>query len=252
LPGRTLQLSFQINKALFDTQREMNPIAHSIQSIRERITNAAAGCSRSPEEILLLAISKTFPVESIAQAIQAGVLQFGENRVQEAEGKIRYFKEAPNLQWHLVGHLQSNKARLAAELFDVIHSIDSIRLAQRLNQASQEIGKTISVLLQVDLGGEETKFGAEPGQIREIASAISGLKGIRLDGLMTIPPYFEDPEKARPYFAKLRELREMLESEQPGCLGKQHLSMGMSHDFEAAIQEGATIVRIGTSIFGLR
>jgi PLP dependent protein len=230
----------------------MNSIAHNIQSIRERIANAAAGCGRSPGEILLLAISKTFPVESIAQAVQAGARQFGENRVQEAEGKIRYFKESPNLQWHLVGHLQSNKARLAAELFDVIHSIDSIQLAQRLNQASQEIGKTLSVLLQVDLGGEETKFGAEPGQIREIASAISGLNRIRLDGLMTIPPYFEDPEKARPYFAKLRELREMLESEQPGCLGQQHLSMGMSHDFEAAIQEGATIVRIGTSIFGLR
>jgi PLP dependent protein len=230
----------------------MNSIADNIQSIRERIANAAAGCGRSPGEILLLAISKTFPVESISQAVQAGERQFGENRVQEAEGKIRYFKESQNLQWHLVGHLQSNKARLAAELFDVIHSIDSIRLAQRLNQASREIGKTLSVLLQVDLGGEETKFGAESGQIREIASAISGLDGIRLDGLMTIPPYFEDPEKARPYFARLRELREMLESEQPGCLGQQHLSMGMSHDFETAIQEGATIVRIGTSIFGLR
>jgi pyridoxal phosphate enzyme (YggS family) len=230
----------------------MNTIAYNIQSIRERIANAALGCGRLPEEILLLAISKTFPVESIAQAIQAEERQFGENRVQEAEGKIRYFKESANLRWHLVGHLQSNKARLAAELFDVIHSIDSIRLAQRINQAAREIGKTLSVLLQVDLGGEETKFGADPGQIREIASAVSGLNGIRLDGLMTIPPYFEDPEKARPYFAKLRELKEMLESEQPGCLGQQHLSMGMSHDFEAAIQEGATIVRIGTSIFGLR
>jgi PLP dependent protein len=252
LPGRILKWSFQSNKALFDTQREMNSIAYNIQSIRERIANAASGCGRAPEDILLLAISKTFPVESIAQAVQAGVRQFGENRVQEAEGKIPFFKAAPNLQWHLVGHLQSNKARLAAELFDVIHSIDSIRLAQRLNQASREIGKTLSVLLQVDLGGEETKFGAEPGEIREIAFALSGLKAIRLDGLMTIPPYFEDPEKARPYFVKLRKLREMLESEQPGCLGLQHLSMGMSHDFEAAIQEGATIVRIGTSIFGLR
>jgi PLP dependent protein len=240
------------NKALFDTQREMNSIAHNIQSIRERIANAATACGRLPEEILLLVISKTFPVESIAQAVQAGVRQFGENRVQEAEGKIPYFKNAPNLQWHLVGHLQSNKARLAAELFDVIHSIDSIRLAQRLNQASQEIGKTLSVLLQVDLAGEETKFGAEPDRIRDMASALSGLKGIRLDGLMTIPPYFEDPEKARPHFARLRELRDTLESVQPGCLGQQHLSMGMSHDFETAIQEGATIVRIGTSIFGVR
>jgi PLP dependent protein len=230
----------------------MNSIAHNIQLIRERIANAAVGCSRSPGEILLLAISKTFPVDSIAQAAQAGLHQFGENRIQEAESKIGYFKKTPNLEWHLVGHLQSNKTRRAAELFDVIHSIDDIRLAQRLHQASLEIGKTLSVFLQIDLGGEETKFGADPDQIREIVSTISGLKGIRLNGLMTLPPYFEDPEKARPYFAKLRELREMLESEQPGCLGQQHLSMGMSHDFEAAIQEGATIVRVGTAIFGQR
>jgi PLP dependent protein len=245
-------MSFQSNKALQDTQREMNAIAQNLQSIRERITHTAVGCGRSPDEILLLAISKTFPVESITQAVEAGIHQFGENRVQEAEGKIPHFKNAPNLQWHLVGHLQSNKAQRAAELFDVIHSIDSVRLAQRLNQASWEIGKTLSVFLQVDFGGEETKFGAEPDRIREIVSAMSGLKGIRLDGLMTIPPYFEDPEKVRPYFAKLRGLRDMLESEQPGCLGQKHLSMGMSHDFEVALQEGATILRIGTAIFGLR
>jgi pyridoxal phosphate enzyme (YggS family) len=245
-------MKFQSNKAWFDTQREMNSIADNIQSIRKRITQAAVGCGRSPGDILLLAISKTFPVEAIAQAVQAGMYQFGENRVQEAENKIPCFKKASNLTWHLVGHLQSNKARRAAQLFDVVHSLDSIRLAERLNQASLEIGKTLSVLLQVDLGGEETKFGATPRRIREMASAISNLKGIRLDGLMTLPPYFEDPEKVRPFFAKLRELKEMLESEQPGCLGRQHLSMGMSHDFEAAISEGATIVRIGTAIFGLR
>ena len=178
--------------------------------------------------------------------------KFGENRVQEAEGKIPYFRDILKLEWHLVGHLQSNKTRRAAELFDVIHSIDSVKLASRLNQASLEIGKTLSVLLQVDLAGEETKFGADPVQIREIVEAISGFTGIRLDGLMTIPPFFEDPEQARPYFAKLRELREMLESEQPGCLGLRHLSMGMSNDFEAAIREGATIIRIGTAIFGSR
>jgi PLP dependent protein len=230
----------------------MNDIAHNIQSIRERIAKVATECGRSSEGIMLLAVSKTFTVESIFQAAQAGVSQFGENRVQEAEGKIDHFRKIPNLEWHLVGHLQTNKARRAAELFDVIQSVDDIRLAEKLNHASLEIGKTLSVLLQVDLGGEETKFGADSAQIREIASAVSGLKGIRLDGLMTIPPYFEDPERSRPFFAKLRELREMLESERPGCLGQQHLSMGMSHDFEAAIREGATIVRIGTAIFGLR
>ena len=230
----------------------MNTVLHNVQLIRERIIRAAASCGRSPEEIVLLAISKTFPVESICAAAAAGVQKFGENRVQEAELKIPQLRETHKLEWHLVGHLQSNKARRAAELFDMVHSLDSLKLASRLNQASLEIGKTLSVLLQVDLGKEETKFGADPDQIRELAEAISSLKGIKLDGLMTIPPYFEDPEDVRPYFAKLRKLRDTLESEQPGCLGQQHLSMGMSHDFETAIREGATIVRVGTAIFGSR
>jgi len=230
----------------------MRSIADNIHWVRERMARAAGSCGRSPEEIALLAVSKTFPVESISEAARAGVREFGENRVQEAEGKILHFKEAPGIQWHLVGHLQSNKARRAVELFDVVHSIDSVRLAARLDQACLECGKTISVLLQVDLGGEETKFGADPSQIGEIVSAVSALKGIRLDGLMTIPPFFEDPERVRPYFVRLSELREALESGQPGCLGKRHLSMGMSHDFEVAIQEGATIVRVGTAIFGSR
>ena len=230
----------------------MNGIARNIQSIRDRMAAAAASCNRSLDEIMLLAISKTFPIEAISQAAEAGQLQFGENRVQEAESKILHFRQMPKLEWHLVGHLQSNKAKRAAELFDVIHSIDSLKLAARLSQASLEIGKQLSVLLQVDLGGEETKFGADPGKIREIVEAISSLEGIRLNGLMTIPPFFEDSNQARPFYAKLRELRDMFESEQPGCLGQKHLSMGMSHDFEAAIQEGATILRIGTAIFGIR
>lgn len=240
------------NSTRIASDRIMNTIACNIQLIRERIARAAAACGRSPEEIALLAISKTFPNEYISEAVKAGVHKFGENRVQEAEGKIPCFREIPKLEWHLVGHLQSNKTRRAAELFDVIHSLDSVTLAAKLNQASLEMGKTLSVLLQVDLGGEETKFGAEPAQIREIIEAMSSFRGIRLDGLMTIPPFFEDPEQARPYFVKLCELRETLESEQPGCLGQRHLSMGMSNDFEAAIREGATIVRIGTAIFGSR
>jgi pyridoxal phosphate enzyme (YggS family) len=231
---------------------KMNYIEYNLQTIRKRIAAAAAACSRPPEEIVLLAISKTFPSESIYRAARAGLRKFGENRVQEAEDKIAYFREILKLEWHLVGHLQSNKARRAAELFDVIHSLDSVKLAAKLNQAGLEIGKTVSVLLQVDLGGEETKFGAKSAQIREILEAMSSFKGIRLDGLMTIPPFFEDPERARPYFGELRELSERLESEEPGCLGQRQLSMGMSHDFEVAIQEGATIVRIGTAIFGSR
>ncbi len=230
-----------------ETQIEQN-----IRSVQSRIADAATACGRSPEDVTLLAISKTFPVESISQAAAAGLSKFGENRVQEAEGKILHFRERSEFEWHLVGHLQSNKARRAAELFDVIQSLDSIRLAVKLNQECLEIGKRLSILLQVDLGQEETKFGADPERLREIIERLSLHEGLRLDGLMTIPPFFEDPEQVRPYYVRLRELRDELESEQTGCLGRKHLSMGMSHDFEVAIREGATIVRIGTSIFGSR
>jgi pyridoxal phosphate enzyme (YggS family) len=230
----------------------VNDIAENIRSIREKIALAAAACGRVAGDITLVAITKTFPEASISEAIAAGIRQFGENRVQEAEGKILHFRGFPGLEWHLVGHLQSNKTRRAAELFDVIHSLDSVKLAARLDQAAKEIGKTISVLIQVDLGGEETKFGAPPDRLREMLDALSPLTRLRPDGLMTIPPYFENPDEARPYFAGLRKLSESLEAEQPGCLGLRHLSMGMSHDFEAAIQEGATMVRIGTAIFGSR
>jgi len=216
------------------------------------MAKAAAACGRSPDDVSLLAISKTFPREFIVRAAEAGIHKFGENRVQEAEDKIPYLGEIPGLEWHLVGHLQTNKAKRAAELFDVIHSLDSVKLASKLNQASLEIGKVLSVLLQVDLGEEATKFGTDPGRIRETVAAMSAYTSLRLNGLMTIPPFFEDAEKVRPYFARLREIRDELESEQPGCLGMKHLSMGMSHDFEQAIQEGATILRIGTAIFGLR
>jgi PLP dependent protein len=213
---------------------------------------AAISCGRAPDEIALLAVSKTFPSESIQQAAEAGLHQFGENRVQEAEGKILRLRHTLNLEWHLVGHLQSNKAKRAVELFDAIHSLDSIHLASRLSQAGIEMGKIQSVLIQVDLGHEETKFGADPEHIREILEAASRLRGIRVDGLMTLPPFFDDPEKSRPFYARLREMRDALDSEQPGCLGRKHLSMGMSHDFEEAIREGATIIRVGTAIFGSR
>jgi PLP dependent protein len=227
-------------------------IAHSIRAIKERIAIAAEICGRAPEEITLLTVSKSFPKESIVQAVAAGVRRFGENRVQEAEGKISLLDLSLELEWHLIGHLQSNKTKKAAELFDMIHSIDSISAAGKLNQASQDIGKIMPVLLQVNLGGEATKAGVDSTQIRELVEAFSNFKNLRLDGLMAIPPYFENPEGARPYFAELWRLGEALESEQRGCLGRRHLSMGMSHDFEVAIQEGATIVRIGTAIFGSR
>lgn len=228
----------------------MNPIARNLQSIREEIRAAAEGCGRAPGDVLLLAVSKTFPPEAVVEAVRAGQTRFGENRVQEAEGKIPL--SGPGLEWHLIGHLQSNKARRAAELFDVIHSVDGVKLAARLDQAAGEAGRTLSVLLQADLAGEATKFGASPEEIRAILEAAPGFRNLRVDGLMTIPPFFDDPARSRPWFERLRRLLETLEAERPGCLGRRHLSMGMSHDFAEAIREGATIVRIGSAIFGAR
>jgi PLP dependent protein len=230
----------------------MTGIEENIQKVRARLAQAAAACGRRPEEIRIIAVSKNFPPGSISCAIGAGLCEFGENRVQEAESKIPHFRSVPHLKWHMIGHLQSNKAHRAAELFDVIHSVDSIKLARKLGQAADALGKKLSVLIQVDLGLEAAKFGAERSQVAEIVAAVLNLEGVSLDGLMTIPPFFEDPEGARPYFAALRRLRDSLELEQPGCLGLGQLSMGMSHDFEAAVSEGATVVRIGTAIFGVR
>jgi pyridoxal phosphate enzyme (YggS family) len=230
----------------------MSAIARNLEEIRGRIADAAVSAGRSPEIIKLIAVCKTFPIDAVAQAVSAGQSCFGENRIQEAEPKIAHFRSLHPLEWHLVGHLQSNKARKACQLFDVVHSVDSSQLAERVARACLELDRQVSVLIQIDLGHEETKFGADENHVREIVETVSKLKGIRLDGLMTLPPYFEKPELGRPYFARLRELLETLESEQPGCLGRRQLSMGMSHDFEIAIQEGATMVRIGTSIFGAR
>jgi PLP dependent protein len=229
---------------------EMNYIAQNIQIIKDKIAAVSDSCGRSAGEITLLAITKTFPVDKINQAAEAGLRRFGENRIQEAEQKIPLMD--PGSEWHLVGHLQTNKARRAAELFNVIQSIDSIKIASRLNQACLEIDKTLSILLQVDLAGEETKYGAPPSEIPGIIEACREFTALRIDGLMTVPPYFPNPEQARPYFSRLRELGERLEMEHSGCLGRRHLSMGMSHDFEEAIREGATILRIGTAIFGIR
>jgi pyridoxal phosphate enzyme (YggS family) len=200
----------------------------------------------------LLAISKTFPAAIISAAIEAGQSRFGENRVQEAESKIPHFGQACDLEWHLVGHLQSNKARSASELFDVIHSLDSKKLAQRLDRVCTSLGKSLSVLIQVDLGREKTKFGVTRDRLRDLVETVLKLDGLTLDGLMTIPPFFTDPERTRPYFRELREMRDALEEEHPGCLGLCHLSMGMTNDFEVAIQEGSTIIRVGTAIFGER
>jgi len=228
-------------------------IAVNLREVKQRLAIAAASAGRSADEIQIIAISKTFPVDSVLGAAAAGQLQFGENRVQEAEAKILALRDlSPGLEWHLVGHLQTNKARLAAGLFDVVHSLDSLRLAAKLNEARRTDKHVLRVLLQVDLGHEPTKYGAGLEEVREILAAAPGLARLRIDGLMTLPPFFEDPEDARPYFSSLRKMRDDLEAERPGCLGHRHLSMGMSHDFEVAVEEGATMVRIGTAIFGSR
>lgn len=230
----------------------MTDISNNVKQVCEHINHAAAASRRDPKEIALVAISKTFPVEAISEAAEAGLRRFGENRLQEAEPKISSLVASRALEWHLVGHLQSNKAKRAVQLFEVIHSVDSIKLAQKLSQSCVELEKSVSVLIQVNLGLEQTKSGARSEQVEEIVDQVARLPGLRLDGLMTIPPFFENPDQSRPFFAQLRELRDRIESAHPGSLGRKHLSMGMSHDFRVAIEEGATIVRIGTAIFGSR
>jgi PLP dependent protein len=230
----------------------VSDIIHKFRDVQERISRAAEKAGRSVGEITLVAISKTFPGRAVEEAIAAGLCRFGENRVQEAELKINQLGRCPGIEWHLVGHLQTNKAKKAAELFDCIHSVDSLKLANKLGQACVELGKTLPVLLEVKTSEEQSKGGADPGAIQTIVEGIRAVEGLRLEGLMTVPPYFEDPERARPYFSALRQLRNSIVSEYPGCLGKGHLSMGMSHDFEVAIDEGATIIRVGTALFGER
>ena len=220
--------------------------------VRERIETAARQCNRLPSEISLIAISKTHPVETLRAAIESGVTDLGENRVQEAEGKILEVGRTA-ARWHLVGHLQSNKAARAVQLFDCIHSLDSADLARRLDRLCEaDAREELQVLIQIDLGGEATKTGIDPRNLPELLEALNGCPRLRLTGLMTLPPYFENPDCARPYFKTLRGLRDKLKGDGHFGDGPGELSMGMSHDFEIAIEEGATMVRVGTAIFGER
>jgi pyridoxal phosphate enzyme (YggS family) len=226
-------------------------IADRVAAVRERIARAAERASRPPDAVTLVAVSKTFPAQAVRDAFAAGVRAFGENRVQEAERKIAALAglRDQGLEWHLVGHLQSNKARKARGLFDVIQSLDSVDLARRLGRVAAESGGTLRAFLQVDLAGEESKFGVPEGETKKILEAIRGLEGLRVEGLMTLPPYLA-AEEVRPYFRRLRVLRD--EAREAGLLEGDGLSMGMSHDFEIAVEEGATLVRVGTAIFGQR
>ena len=227
-------------------------LAERFADVRNRLETAARRAHRSPEGITLIAISKTQPPEIVKSALELGLTEFGENRVQEAEAKIAEVGRNA-ARWHLVGHLQENKARRAVSLFDLIHSLDSVALARRLERLCVTEGREeLPVLIQIDLGGEETKTGIDPRKLPELLQALGDCERLRLLGLMTLPPYFEDPECARPYFKALRELRDELKLQSHFGERAGELSMGMSHDFEIAIEEGATMVRVGTAIFGER
>ena len=228
------------------------PLAVRLADVRARVNAAVQRSGREPDAVRLIAISKTHPATVIKQLCQLGATDFGENRVQEAEGKIAEIGRE-KVRWHLVGHLQANKARRAVNLFDVIHSLDTLDLAQRLDRLCAEEGRqSLPVLIQVDLGHEETKSGIDESELTHMVESLGPLTRVKLIGLMTLPPFFDDPEQSRPFFRRLRELRDELN--QRGVFGERigELSMGMTHDFEVAIEEGATMVRIGTAIFGER
>lgn len=236
----------------------MSKVRENLLRVMERIEKAAQRVGRDPREIKLVAVSKTVETTRIKEAIEAGVSILGENYVQEAKKKIEEigrpacterFGEGRPVAWHFIGHLQSNKAKYAVQLFDMVHSLDSIPLAEELNRRAEQADRMIKVLIEINLSGEGTKFGTDEEKILNLAKRILQLNHLSLEGLMTMPPYFDSPEMSRPYYIKLRELKERLVRE---GIPMRELSMGMSNDFEIAIEEGATYVRVGTAIFGER
>jgi pyridoxal phosphate enzyme (YggS family) len=226
-------------------------IASNLTAVRARLHQSALSAGRSPDEVRLLAVSKTFSLDHVRAAAAAGQQDFGENRVQEALQKIDGSADL-KIRWHLIGTLQSNKVRKAASRFSAIHSVDSLSLLEAIDRAAADAHAGPELLVQVDLAGEATKHGAPPVEATEIVKAAAGLRSARVVGLMTIPPLFENPEDTRPFFAQLRDLRTTLLNEGVDPPLLRELSMGMSYDFEIAVQEGATIVRLGTAIFGRR
>jgi PLP dependent protein len=229
-------------------------ISENTASIRDRIAAAADRARRDPGEIALMAVTKTFPPERIREAYDAGLRLFGENRVQEFAGKAEALSDLRDADWHMIGHLQTNKAANAAELFSAVDSVDSLRLAQKLNSAAQELGKKLAVLIEINVGGESAKSGVAPGSkaLDELLQGAAQLEHLEFRGLMTVPPFTDDPQQARPYFRKLRQLRDQIDARKLPKISMSVLSMGMSHDFEVAIEEGSTCVRLGTAIFGER
>jgi len=229
-------------------------IASNLSAIHGRIARASSLAGRDANDVALMAVTKTFPAALIAEAYDAGQRLFGESRVQEFAEKAGGLEKLRDAEFHMIGHLQSNKAAKAAEIFHAVDSVDSVKLAERLNTAAERLGKTLDVLIEVDVGGEEAKSGIAPDSIEleAILSGASACKHLRIRGLMTVPPFTDDPEGARPYFRQLRELRDRLAARKFPTVSFDVLSMGMSHDFEVAIEEGSTCVRLGTAIFGTR
>lgn len=229
-------------------------ISDNIAEVQRRIAGAARRAGRDPAEISLMAVTKTQPPERIREAYDAGLRLFGENRVQEFVGKAGALHDLSGVEWRMIGHLQSNKTAKAVELFTGVDSVDSLRLAERLDASAQQIGKRFAVLIEINVGGEAAKSGvaAESEDLQELLQGAIKLEHLKFRGLMTVPPFTDDPQQARPYFRKLRELRDQIAARRLPGVGMQVLSMGMSHDFEVAIEEGSTCVRVGTAIFGER
>jgi hypothetical protein len=226
----------------------------NLTAVRERIAAAARRAGRRPEEVALMAVSKTFPPDVIREAYNTGQRLFGENRVQEFADKAGALRDLAGVEWHMIGHLQSNKAAKAAELFSAVDSVDSLRLAEKLNAAAQKLNKRLPVLIEINVGGEAAKSGTAPDspELEQLLAAAPSLEALQIRGLMTIPPFTEDPQLSRRYFRSLRELRDQIAARRLPGISLDVLSMGMSHDFEVAIEEGSTCVRVGTAIFGER
>jgi len=222
-------------------------IARNLEEVRKRIAEAAASVGRSAADVTLIAVTKTRSPEEIAEAVATGLRVFGENRVQEAKSKYRLLPD--DLTWHMIGHLQRNKAKDAVAIFDCIHSLDSLRIADEVEKRCAPIGKIMDVLLEVNVSGEEAKFGLKPDEVEETVRHVATLPHLRLKGLMTMAPFVDDPETVRPVFRGLRELKDRIN--ETGLCDLTELSMGMTQDYEIAIQEGATIVRIGSAIFNI-
>ena len=229
-------------------------IAENIHRVREGIASGARRAGRRPNEITLMAVTKTFAPERIREAYSAGIRVFGENRVQEFAGKADAVRDLAGAEWHMIGHLQSNKAAKAAELFAAVDSIDSVKLAEKLNNSAQKLNKNLAVLIEINVGDEEVKSGVAPeaDELQALLEAAPEFSSVTIRGLMTIPPFTEDPEESRPFFQTLRRLRDRIAAQEYPSVSMDVLSMGMSHDFEVAIEEGSTCVRLGTAIFGER